>query len=138
MKNKKKLGRAVLLACLFATSLSSCSLFKNKEAKTSVNKAIKTGQKTSYIAKKSTIKKDKTTEVLVDAEIKKEDIVKVVKHGDHWHVFTKDGREKITYTDPSQIQDTGKFEMVSVVGKNQLKNKNVVAIKKHGDHSHDY
>lgn len=138
MKNKKNLGRAVLLACLFATSLSACSLFNNKEAKTSVNKAIKTGQKTSYIAKKSTIKKDKTTEVLVDAEIKKEDIVKVVKHGDHWHVFTKDGREKITYTDPSQIQDTGKFEMVSVVGKNQLKNKNVVAIKKHGDHYHVY
>ncbi len=138
MKNKKNLGRAVLLTCLFATSLSACSLFNNKEAKTSVNKAIKTGQKTSYIAKKSTIKKDKTTEVLVDAEIKKEDIVKVVKHGDHWHVFTKDGREKITYTDPSQIQDTGKFEMVSVVGKNQLKNKNVVAIKKHGDHYHVY
>ena len=139
MKNKKKLGRAVLLACLFATSLSACSLFNNnKEAKTLVKQPVKTSQKAKYVAKKSTIKKDKTTEVLVDAEIKKEDIVKVVKHGDHWHVFTKDGREKITYTDPSQMQNTSNFEMVSVVGKGQLKNKNVVAIKKHGDHYHVY
>ena len=44
MKNKKKLGRAVLLACLFATSLSACSLFKNKEAKTLVNQPVKTSE----------------------------------------------------------------------------------------------
>lgn len=138
MKNKKKLGRAVLLACLFATSLSACSLFKNKEAKTLVNQPVKTSEIGKYVAKKSSIKKDKTTEVLVDAEIKKEDIVKIVKHGDHWHVFTKDGREKITYTDPSKMESIDNFDMVSVVGKSQLKNKDVVAIKKHGDHYHVY
>ena len=138
MKNKKKLGRAVLLACLFATSLSACSLFKNKEAKTLVNQPVKTSQIGKYVAKKSSIKKDKTTEVLVDAEIKKEDIVKIVKHGDHWHVFTKDGREKITYTDPSKMESINNLDMVSVVGKSQLKNKDVVAIKKHGDHYHVY
>lgn len=138
MKNKKKLGRAVLLACLFATSLSACSLFKNKEAKTLVNQSVETSKIGKYVAKKSSIKKDKTTEVLVDAEIKKEDIVKIVKHGDHWHVFTKDGREKITYTDPSKMESIDNFDMVSVVGKSQLKNKDVVAIKKHGDHYHVY
>ena len=138
MKHKKKLGRAVLLACLFATSLSACSLFKNKEAKTLVNQPVKTSEIGKYVAKKSSIKKDNTTEVLVDAEIKKEDIVKIVKHGDHWHVFTKDGREKITYTDPSKMESINNFDMVSVVGKSQLKNKDVVAIKKHGDHYHVY
>lgn len=139
MKNKKNIGIKVLLACLFATSLSGCSLFKNnKNIEKNKDKEVKTSQKISYQAKKTSVKKDKTTEVLVDSEIKKDDIVKIVKHGDHWHVFTKDGREKITYTDPEQMKDTGKFEMVSVVGKNQLKNKNVVAIKKHGDHYHVY
>ena len=138
MKNKKNIGRAVLLACLFATSLSSCSIFKNKKEENFLDKSSKKSQQIIYEAKKTSIKKDKTTEVLVDAEIKKDDIVKVVKHGDHWHVFTKDGREKITYSDPNQIKDNSNFEMVSVVGKSQLKNKNVVAIKKHGDHYHVY
>ena len=138
MKNKKNIGRAVLLACLFATSLSSCSIFKNKKEENFADKSSKKSQQINYEAKKTSIKKDKTTEVLVDAEVKKDDIVKVVKHGDHWHVFTKDGREKITYSDPNQIKDQTNFEMVSVVGKNQLKNKNVVAIKKHGDHYHVY
>nr|WP_072536667.1 DUF5633 domain-containing protein [Anaerococcus mediterraneensis] len=138
MKDKKNIGRAVLLACLFATSLSSCSIFKNKKEENFLDKSSKKSQQIIYEAKKTSIKKDKTTEVLVDAEIKKDDIVKVVKHGDHWHVFTKDGREKITYSDPNQIKDNSNFEMVSVVGKSQLKNKNVVAIKKHGDHYHVY
>lgn len=76
--------------------------------------------------------------MLIDSEIKKEDIAKIVKHGDHWHVFTKDGREKITYKDPNKLQNTSNFEMVSVVGKSRLKGQNVVAIKKHGDHWHVY
>ena len=134
MKNKKNIGKVVLYACVFLTSLSSCSLFKNNKEE----KQVKPSQKVAYEAKKTSLKKDTTTEVLVDSEIKKEDIVKIVKHGDHWHVFTKDGREKITYSDPNQIKDNSNFEMVSVVGKSQLKNKNVVAIKKHGDHYHVY
>lgn len=139
MKNKKNIGKVVLLACVFLTSLSSCSLFKNKKEEINLQQnQVKTSQKVTYEAKKTSLKKDTTTEVLVDSEIKKEDIVKIVKHGDHWHVFTKDGREKITYSDPNQIKDNSNFEMVSVVGKSQLKNKNVVAIKKHGDHYHVY
>ena len=139
MKNKKNIGKKVLLACVFATSLSSCSLFKdNKTTEKADNKLVNTKSNTSYQAKKTSIKKDKTTEVLLDAEIKKEDIVKVVKHGDHWHVFTKYGGEKITYTNPDQIENEGNFDMVSVVGNSQLKNKNVVSIKKHGDHYHVY
>lgn len=139
MKNNKNIGKVVLFACIFLTSLSSCSLLKNKKGEKNLQQnQVNTSQKVTYEAKKTSLKKDTTTEVLVDSEIKKEDIVKIVKHGDHWHVFTKDGREKITYSDPNQIKDNSNFEMVSVVGKSQLKNKNVVAIKKHGDHYHVY
>lgn len=134
---KKNIGKSIVTVGLMCLALSSCSLFKNKDNKEE-NKQVSVDKRQTYRSKKTSVKKDKTTEVLVDAEIKKEDIVKVVKHGDHWHVFTKDGREKITYKDPALLKDNDDFELVSVVGKNKLKDKNVVAIKKHGDHWHVY
>ena len=137
MKNSNK--KIMLAVVLCSTILSSCSLFSKPEKKSEqTNESTKKVEQTTDSNKQSTIKKDKTTEVLIDSEIKKEDIAKIVKHGDHWHVFTKDGREKITYKDPSKLQNTSNFEMVSVVGKNRLKGENVVAIKKHGDHWHVY
>ena len=27
----------------------------------------------------------------------------ILKHGDHWHVYTADGREYLTYEDPSSM-----------------------------------
>ncbi|MBF1300289.1 MAG: hypothetical protein HXM97_04575, partial [Parvimonas sp.] len=83
-------------------------------------------------------KKDETTEVLIDAEIKKGDIVRSYKHGDHWHVFTKDGKEHITYTDPSKLGDGNSLSLVSVVSRNKLRGLNVRSILKHGDHWHVY
>lgn len=137
MKNSNK--KIILAVVLCSTILSSCSLFSKPEKKSEqINESTKKVEQTSDSNKQSAIKKDKTTEVLIDSEIKKEDIAKIVKHGDHWHVFTKDGREKITYKDPNKLQNTSNFEMVSVVGKNRLKGENVVAIKKHGDHWHVY
>ena len=137
MKNSNK--KIILAVVLCSTILSSCSLFSKPEKKSEqINESTKKVEQTTDSNKQSAIKKDKTTEVLIDSEIKKEDIAKIVKHGDHWHVFTKDGREKITYKDPNKLQNTSNFEMVSVVGKNRLKGENVVAIKKHGDHWHVY
>ena len=137
MKNSNK--KIILAVVLCSTILSSCSLFSKPEKKSEqTNESAKKVEQTTDSNKQSTIKKDKTTEVLIDSEIKKEDIAKIVKHGDHWHVFTKDGREKITYKDPNKLQNTSNLEMVSVVGKNRLKGQNVVAIKKHGDHWHVY
>lgn len=137
MKNSNK--KIILAVVLCSTILSSCSLFSKPEKKSEqINESTKKVEQTTDSNKQSAIKKDKTTEVLIDSEIKKEDIAKIVKHGDHWHVFTKDGREKITYKDPNKLQNTSNFEMVSVVGKSRLKGENVVAIKKHGDHWHVY
>lgn len=137
MKNNNK--KIILAVVLCSTILSSCSLFSKPEKKSEqINESTKKVEQTTDSKKQSAIKKDKTTEVLIDSEIKKEDIAKIVKHGDHWHVFTKDGREKITYKDPNKLQNTSNFEMVSVVGKSRLKGQNVVAIKKHGDHWHVY
>lgn len=39
--------------------------------------------------------------VKVEDNKKKHNIVKILKHGDHWHIYTKDGEEFITYEDPS-------------------------------------
>ncbi|MDU1010421.1 MAG: hypothetical protein ACLTB0_01435 [Finegoldia magna] len=39
--------------------------------------------------------------VKVEDNNKKHNIVKILKHGDHWHIYTKNGDEFITYEDPS-------------------------------------
>lgn len=129
MKNKNKKILALVLATSFV--LTSC-FSKNKE-----NIQDKKEKKLS-VKSEQKIKEDKTTEVLLDSEIKKEDIVKFFKHGDHWHIFTKDGKEHISYKDPNSFGKDGGVDLVDVVDKNKLKNKNVIAIKKHGDHWHVY
>lgn len=129
MKNKNKKILALVLATSFV--LTSC-FSKNKE-----NIQDKKEKKLS-VKSEQKIKEDKTTEVLLDSEIKKEDIVKFFKHGDHWHIFTKDGKEHISYKDPNSFGKDGGVDLVDVVDKNKLKDKNVIAIKKHGDHWHVY
>lgn len=83
---------------------------------------------------------DDTTDVLIDAEVDADQIVRVVRHGDHWHVFTADGREIITYTDPSQaaraheLSNTAK--VVSAGELTSMRGTEVVKILRHGDHYH--
>lgn len=127
MKNKK------IIALALATSFVLTSCFNKNNEKIQDKKEKKASVKTEQ-----KIKEDNTTEVLVDSEIKKDDIVKVVKHGDHWHIFTKDGKEHISYKDPKDFGKDGGVDLVDVVDTNKLKNKNVIAIKKHGDHWHVY
>lgn len=85
---------------------------------------------------------DDTTDVLIDApEVDEAEIDRVVKHGDHWHVFTKDGREIITYKDPTHAHSTKDLQSVhKVLTKKQLKEvgSQVVKLLKHGDHWHVY
>lgn len=123
---KNKISKAVVILCASTFLMTGCFSKKINDEKAKKSQTVKT----SY-------KEDKTTEVLIDSEIKKEDIVKIVKHGDHWHVFTKDGKEHITYQDPEKQGENG-LELVNVVDKNSLKDKNVVKILKHGDHWHVY
>lgn len=128
-KNKKSLAKLGVIL-ISATILSACG--NNQGA----NKARKNINH-SFVTKKTTYQKDKTTKVLVDSDsFKKSDIVKIIKHGDHWHVFTADGKEHITYTDPNKMSDSTSLELVNVVTLAQLKNKKVVAIKIHGNHWH--
>lgn len=128
-KNKKSLAKLGVIL-ISATLLSACG--NNQGA----NKATKNINH-PFVTKKTTYQKDKTTKVLVDSDsFKKSDIVKIIKHGDHWHVFTADGKEHITYTDPNKMSDSTSLELVNVVTLAQLKNKKVVAIKIHGNHWH--
>ncbi len=125
-------AKIILSVLITASLLAACS--GPKRTVPAVTEA-----KTTFVEKATNYQKDSTTEVLVDSEIKKEDIVKVIKHGDHWHVFTKDGRERITYSDPNaQTAGEDELEFVSVVTLNQLRKLNIVAIKQHGDHYHCY
>lgn len=109
-------------------AMSACAPNKVQVDETTMMTKALLKQETRYVD-------DNTTEVLVDAEIKKEDIERVVKHGDHWHVFTKDGKERITYVDPA-TQTGGVLSFTPVVSLSQLSGKDVVTIEVHGDHWH--
>lgn len=128
---KKKIYKMNLILVCSAVLLASCSKKQEEKEKTSTKKF-------EFVEKETNYKKDETTEVLIDAEIKKSDIVRSYKHGDHWHVFTKDGKEHITYTDPSKLGDGNSLSLVSVVSRNKLRGLNVTSILKHGDHWHVY
>lgn len=128
---KKKIYKMNLILVCSAVLLASCSKKQEEKEKTSTKKF-------EFVEKETNYKKDETTEVLIDAEIKKSDIVRSYKHGDHWHVFTKDGKEHITYTDPSKLGDGNSLSLVSVVSRNKLRGLNVRSILKHGDHWHVY
>lgn len=128
---KNKINRMNLILVCSAILLTSCSKKQEEKEKSSTKNF-------EFVEKETNYKKDETTEVLIDAEIKKSDIVRSYKHGDHWHVFTKDGKEHITYTDPSKLGDGNSLSLVSVVSKSKLRGLNVTSILKHGDHWHVY
>lgn len=136
------------------TAVSSTAEVQPKEKNRSKKEAAK-----KYVPKQVKYQKDDTTQVLVDAEIQDKDIVKIVQHGDHWHVFTSDGRERITYQDPNILlaqQDSGQdgtkngtgtergsqrssgLVFISVVSLADLQGLPVTQIKVHGDHWHVY
>ena len=84
---------------------------------------------------------DDTTQVLIDAPaVSADEIVKIIKHGDHWHVFTKDGREIITYSDPTKAGSAANLKnTASVLSGESLKlidPNTVVRLLKHGNHWH--
>ena len=97
---------------------------------------------TEFKEKTTTYTADTTTDVLLDApDVDANDIVKIIKHGDHWHVFTKDGREIITYKDPTLAHTTQDLRDVhSVVSNSELADMGVqvVRILQHGNHWHVY
>ena len=94
----------------------------------------------AFREKQSAYAADTSTTVLLDGEkVASSDIVKVIKHGDHWHVFTKDGREIITYSDPTRaMQASDLTNTASVVSRAALQHMDVRVVKilKHGDHFH--
>ena len=97
---------------------------------------------TEFKQKTTTYAADTTTDVLLDApDVDASDIVKIIKHGDHWHVFTKDGREIITYKDPTRAHTASDLQDVhSVVSNSELSDMGVqvVRILQHGNHWHVY
>ena len=143
-KTKLIVGAGVAAALLVTSSaLAVAGAFNNGEG------ALAGSGETAAAAGKITprpqgpkFKLDETTQVLVDGEVASDEIVKVIKHGDHWHVFTKDGREIITYTDPAKAKSAGQLsstaKVLSAGQLRQVASQGVVKILKHGDHYHIY
>lgn len=69
--------------------------------------------------------------------LKENDIISYEKHGDHWHVKTKDG-EFITYEDPSKLKSSKdiKEKAVQTISRKELNNLSIKTYYKHGDHWH--
>ena len=140
---RKKTGAA--LACVLAASLAIGAVFAaGLTERTAADEAPAPSdpRPAAVPEKPAAYAVDDTTEVLIDAEVSSDEIVKIVKHGDHWHVFTKDGREIITYTDPTKATSasdlTNTAKVVSADELRRVNGNDVVRILKHGDHYHIY
>lgn len=139
MKNKdfNKLVFALVASSMVLSGCGNAGFSKKSMEKEKVALIAKAPE---FKVKETKYQLDETTEVLIDKIFKKEDIKKIVKHGDHWHIWTKDNVEHITYTNPDEMEDEAEIEAVNVVSADSLSEKSdeVVKILQHGDHYHIY
>lgn len=73
-----------------------------------IEKIIQEDRQKQKQSSKKTLAKQNSDKLIKDEKLvkvednkKKHNIVKILKHGDHWHIYTKNGEEFITYEDPS-------------------------------------
>ena len=85
-------------------------LYKGTDAnrKQMIEKIIREDRQKQKQSSKKTHAKQNSDKLIQDEKLvkvednkKKHNIVKILKHGDHWHIYTKNGEEFITYEDPS-------------------------------------
>ena len=107
--------RALAGAAAISLALGACSGSNPSKPSASEGSAHQT-TRTLVSPKETTYALDSTTDVLVDSALSSSDkITRIVKHGDHWHVFTADGREIITYTDPSKARSSAELSNTASV-----------------------
>lgn len=100
---------------------------------------VKTADGKEYItyqdpAKKNKALKKRETKIAVvkASDLSGKTITHIYRHGDHWHVKTADGKEYITYQDP-----TGKTNLNQIIINKPTDNSGkITRILKHGDHYH--
>ena len=86
--------------------------------------------------------KENSIRTISKSELNSVKIVSYYKHGDHWHIKTSDGREYISYSDPSgkrTINEVKKADVIEKIEDIIIGNSNGKKIKsyyKHGDHWH--
>lgn len=73
-----------------------------------IEKIIREDRQKQKQSSKKTLAKQNSDKLIKDEKLvkvednkKKHNVVKILKHGDHWHIYTKNGEEFITYEDPS-------------------------------------
>lgn len=95
--------------------------------------------------RKTRIKNLKITNILGKEKVDRYDIVKILKHGDHYHIYDSEGREGVTYENPQDIYPNANFGQYEGSHLDEGKNKDeinwpegVTKIVSHGDHWHLY
>lgn len=117
----KKINRLSILALSLSLALVACGKNNKESQKETVKETIKETNK----EKAKDIENGGLSLVRVVKldELKNKNVVEIAKHGDHWHVYTKEGEEFLTYEDPSKA-----FKDIKV--KEYVGN--------HGDHKHGH
>ena len=83
--------------------------------------------------------KENSIKTISKKELNSKKIVSYYKHGDHWHVRTADGKEYVTYEDPSKktvVEEKKSSKVVKKITEKEKKGRKIVGIRKHGDHWH--
>lgn len=87
----------------------------------------------------------KITNILGKEKVNRYDIVKILKHGDHYHIYDSKGREGVTYQNPQDIYPKANFGLYEGSHDNQNDDKKeftwpegITKIIDHGDHWHLY
>ena len=93
----------------------------------------------------SKIKNLKITQILGKEKVDRYDIVKILKHGDHYHIYDSKGNEGVTHVNPQDLYPKANFGQYEGSHGDENKNKDefkwpqgVTKIVSHGDHWHLY
>ena len=106
------------------------------------NKTSKTSKK---IDRNKEIKRLKVINILGKPKVNRFDIVRILKHEDHYHIFDSKGNEGIVYENPKELYPNAQFgEYKGDHGNNtqtndkEENNKNIDKKPKNQDHNHDH
>lgn len=104
-----------------APKKSTSTTTKPKATISTAPSAVDNKDNTVKETPKETVKESKATETEAETkdkqkhgkevkldELRGKKVAKIQRHGNHWHVFTKDGEEFITHENPSTLLDTRK------------------------------
>ena len=117
----KRFNKISILVLALSLALVACGKGNMESQKETVKETVKeTTKEESKDDKKDGLSLVKVVKI---EDLKDKEVTEISKHGDHWHIITKEGEEFLTYEDPSQAFPN--IEIKEYEGH-------------HGDHDHDH